>query len=456
MISIYILTLSARKMTCFSATKVMSLTRTTNVVTVKKTICGSYEHKPNLCVAQKVCSLCINQPITSVSECDRCGRNEMVFSGKDTAEDFCRWLLSEEHYGAKVFCHNFKGYDSYWILKYLYDNAILPEVISTGSKYMSIYIQQCKMRFLDSLNFLPMALADLPEALNLTELSKGYFPHLFNRKENYNKVFDSLPDVKYYNPDGMKHEKRKEFMNWYSEHKDDVFDFQKEILKYCKSDVDILRQSCLKFREMFMEITEKNGIGIDPFESCITIASACNLVFRTNFLDSDSLGIIPTHGYRPQQKQSNKAIQWLKYISYNENIDIQHAMNIGEMKIGPYAVDGYFDNKLGEKTVWEFHGCFWHGCTKCFARTTQNPVTECSMADLHQRTLDKRKYIEDRGYKYKCIWECDFNEQIRENKHFRKFIETLDMVPPLEPREAFFGGRTDVFTLFKEAEIGRP
>ncbi|XP_053405164.1 uncharacterized protein LOC128558905 [Mercenaria mercenaria] len=33
----------------------------------------------------------------------------------------------------------------------------------------------------------------------------------------------------------------------------------------------------------------------------------------------------------------------------------------------------------------------------------------------------------------------------------RTFIEQLDMVTPLQPREAFFGGRTEAFTLYKEA-----
>jgi hypothetical protein len=52
------------------------------------------------------------------------------------------------------------------------------------------------------------------------------------------------------------------------------------------------------------------------------------------------------------------------------------------------------------------------GCAKCFARTTQNTMTECSMADLHQRTLDKNNFIADRGYKYISNWECDFDRQI--------------------------------------------
>jgi hypothetical protein len=60
----------------------------------------------------------------------RCsGKNEVVFRGNDSPDMFCQWLLSEENYGANVLCHNFKGYDCYWILQYLCKHSILPEVI---------------------------------------------------------------------------------------------------------------------------------------------------------------------------------------------------------------------------------------------------------------------------------------------------------------------------------------
>ena len=279
---------------------------------------------------------------------------------------FCQWLLSEEYYGANVLCHNFKGYDCYWILQYLCKHSILPEVITTGSTYLSIYVPQCKIRFLDSINFLPMALGDLPDSFDLKELHKGYFPRLlvFNCKENQSAMLSQLPDKQYYQPNGMKPDKWQCFLKWYEEHKNDPFHFQEELLRYCRSDVDILRQSCLKFRQMFIDISTKNGSGIDPFEHCITIASACNLVFRTNYLDPESLGIIPSHGYRPQQNQSNKAVKWLKYMCTRENIQIQHALNASEMQIGPFTVDDYQENASGDKIVYEFHGCFWHGCPK--------------------------------------------------------------------------------------------
>ncbi|XP_052761746.1 uncharacterized protein LOC128204370 [Mya arenaria] len=416
-----------------------------------KSWCGSFEHRPNFCVAQKVCGKCLQNPVSPQSTCHACGKNEQVFRGTETTDTFCKWLFSEENAGATVICHNFKGYDSYPILQYLNDNAVLPKVITTGSKYMSIEVPCCNIRMIDSLNFIPMALAAMPGSFGETELAKGYFPHLFNRKENQQVILPCLPDLKYYTPDSMKPEARQAFLNWYTENKNTVFDFQKEILRYCRSDVDILRKCCLKFRSSFMDLTKKgDNKVIDPFEKCITIASACNLVFRTNFLAHESIAIIPPHGYRPEEKQSVMAYQWLAYISHQNEINIQHGRNYGEKQIGPYKVDGYYEEN-GDKLVLEFHGCFWHGCPKCFSKTTLNPVSNLSMGELYNRTMEKRAFIEEQGFKYECKWECDFKKEMDTNDEMKDFIHALEFVSPLEPRDAFFGGRTEAFKLYEEA-----
>jgi hypothetical protein len=62
----------------------------------------------------------------------------------------------------------------------------LPRCIANGTKFMSIKVPVCKIRFIDSMNFIPMALADMPKAVGVTELTKDYFPHLVKRKSNYN------------------------------------------------------------------------------------------------------------------------------------------------------------------------------------------------------------------------------------------------------------------------------
>ena len=151
-------------------------------------------------------------------------------------------------------------------------------------------------------------------------------------------------------------------MNWYSQHKYYLFDFNQELLRYCKSDVDILLKCCLKFRKMIMEITTRDETkGIEPFEKCITIAYVCNLVYKTLYLESERVGIIPPHGYRPGQKQTIKAVHCLRYISKRNDVNIQHAFNGGEKQIGPFKVDCNRETTSGQKIAYQFHGCFWHG-----------------------------------------------------------------------------------------------
>ena len=80
-----------------------------------------------------------------------------------------------------------------------------------------------------------------------------------------------------------------------------------------------------------------------------------------------------------------------------------------------------------------------------------NNVNGESMEDLHQRTLDKQEYLQREGYRYVCKWECDFDREIKENPLVKEFMESIEMVTPLEPRDAFYGGRTEAFTLYQEA-----
>ncbi|VDI13173.1 Hypothetical predicted protein [Mytilus galloprovincialis] len=422
----------------------------------KKSRCGVYEHKPNLCVVHRVCSYCLEHNVNASSTCDTCGKNEIIFSGPNTNDEFCQWLFSGENNGATVLCHNFKGYDSFPILSYLYKNGILPKIIPSGAKNMSVEIPACNIRMIDSLNFLPSALSKLPKMFGLDELQKGYFPHLFNRQENQSVVLEHLPDIKYYNPDGMKVDDREIFLEWYAANAHKKFDFKLELLKYCQSDVDILRRCCLKFRRLFMAMTtiDSNKDGIDPFEKCITIASACNLVFRKNFLRPETIGIIPAQGYNPEEKHSIKALKWLRYVSKSKGIHIQHARNGGEKCIGDYRVDGYHKSEDGEEIVFEYHGCFWHGCSKCYSKQTVNTVNKMSMADLHQRTLEKKNYLENQGYEYISKWECDFDKEIIENIDIKTFVDSVNYVTPLEPRNAFSGGRTEAFKLYHEAKDG--
>ena len=280
--------------------------------------------------------------------------HEKLFQGNDTIKKFCEWLLTKEHQDCIVVAHNFQGYDGYFIQNYLNKNAIKYEVILRGAKILSMTIPMFNIKFIDSLNFIPMALSQFPKTFGKTELCKGYFPHLFNKEENQNYI-GPIPDVDYYSPKTMKPEAREAFLAWHKEQVESnyLFDFKKEIVKYCRSDVAILRECCMEFREMLRDKTN----GIDPFKKCLTIASYCHEVYRTNFLKKDSIAVFQ-HDRQLKMKQSNTAVKWLSYEMASKGIHIQHVRNGGEKRVGKYSLDGYCEEN---HTAYEFQGCFWHG-----------------------------------------------------------------------------------------------
>ena len=77
---------------------------------------------------------------------------------------------------------------------------------------------------------------------------------------------------------------RKDFMSWYNEQKDKVFDNRRVLEQYFQDDVTVLRQACQIFRRYFIEIGN-----IEVFLEAVTIASGRNKVLRKKFLEPEPL-----------------------------------------------------------------------------------------------------------------------------------------------------------------------
>lgn len=175
-----------------------------------------------------------------------------------------------------IIFHNLKGFDGIFILRELYwQQRSVTSQLTVGAKVLSF--TSGPLVFKDSLCFLPMPLAAFSGTFGITELKKGYFPHAFNTPDNQSYV-GRIPDIEYYDPEGMKDEKAKRaFEQW---HADQVsrgveFDFQAEMEAYCHSDVALLQAGCEAFCKQFSNIA-----GFNPMSHCVTIASACNLYWR--------------------------------------------------------------------------------------------------------------------------------------------------------------------------------
>ena len=65
------------------------------------------------------------------------------------------------------------------------------------------------------------------------------------------------------------------------------------------------------------------------------------------------------------------------------------------------------------------------------------------MEDLYEKTKERTEQIKNAGYNLVEMWECEW----KKSPLFKKFKNSLDFVEPLNPREAYFGGRTEAFKL---------
>ncbi|XP_041346846.1 uncharacterized protein LOC121366464 [Gigantopelta aegis] len=82
--------------------------------------------------------------------------------------------------------HNNKAYNGYFLLEHMIDQSMYPtKIIYSRSKIMYMLMEiGLDIRVVGSLNVLPMILAALPKASELSELKKGYCPHYCNTQEH--------------------------------------------------------------------------------------------------------------------------------------------------------------------------------------------------------------------------------------------------------------------------------
>ena len=366
----------------------------------------------------------------------------MCFPGNHCVRDFLEWLDTLTLHDTRqvnVLAHNFQGYDGYFIIHQYYGDNRIVEQLRNGCKLLQV--QHDRIRFIDSLSFFQMPLSAFPKTFGLTELHKGYFPHKFNHPDHQNYV-GPIPALDYYIPETMSPEGKQALETWHQEQRGQVFDFKKELVKYCKSDVRLLKQGCLTFKRLFETLT-----GFNPFDH-ITIASACNRDLRMNRMIPNSIASEPVRGWRNRINYSKVALEWLTWCA-QEQQSLQHARNAGEYCIPGtnFHVDGF---DASTNTIYEFHGCFWHGCPRCFPIRHESHLRhyDRTMQDVYETTQQRIQQFRELGYHVVEMWECDWSRLKDTSLDIRTYLGTLQFTEPLNPRDAFCGGRTNAVKLY--------
>lgn len=417
-------------------------------------------HEVNFACASVFCSKCIQANIWTQDDthnCSICGpRREYVWSaarGDKPLQDFVKWILYSlnKSYKTVAFSHFGGRYDMTLVLGQLYrEDGLIPQVIRNGNKLYEITVSKPRVVaetfFRDSFNLMPQALAALVDAYALKVNDKPFFPHMYNRSGNYRVRLDHLPDRHYYCPESFSKDKLEKFETWYQQNYNTPFYLPDKLKEYCRNDVEILKHALVAFRTEWMNIT-----GDDVLKNSMTIASACMRHFRTKHIQRDSLALTLENGVERHDNQSVVALKYLKWYSYKNGITLRHR----DSPLGEYRYH-YIDENGRQKTLRldgyaqmpvpyrplavEFHGCAWHGCKKCLDPNVMCPNGRLASVN-YEATLSREEVIR-RHFYLVSVWECEVNEMLKCDKEMKKFFENTFSFGPLDPRQAYFGGRT--------------
>ncbi|KAG8139447.1 hypothetical protein E2320_002216 [Naja naja] len=183
-------------------------------------------------------------------------------------------------------------------------------------------------------------------------------------------------------------------------------------------------------------------------------ASICMAQYRFMFLKKDTIALAPLDNYQKSKKSfSACSIQWLMYIEHTEGIHIQHALQGGEKKVGIYFLDD-FAVINGVLTAFEFYGCFFQGCPICYKPQDFNSLLDSTYGMLYALTRTREDYLKSEGYVVRCIWEHEWNDMLKNNEGLKCFLADCKLPTPLNPRAAFFGGRTNTTCLYYKLKRG--
>ena len=70
--------------------------------------------------------------------------------------------------------------------------------------------------------------------------------------------------------------------------------------------------------------------------------------------------------------------------------------------------------------------------------------------DIYEISQHKVQQLREQGYTVVQIWECEWKRLKETNPEIQSFVDNLELNNPLNPRDAFCGGRTNAVKLYHQ------
>ena len=372
------------------------------------------------------------------------------FWGLNEVFDFFTFLCEDSINGSIFYAHNAGKYDSIFIEKYMFERKKLHcSKIQQGLRIMQLYYSQIEVTFRDSLLFIPTSLRSMSKDFGIVEIKKGFFPHKIMTvnflndisSTNYiikppeRKFFED--DLSFYNFEKEKIELDEFFVDFY---KNQFWNLKEDAIDYCISDTVLLAEVLKIFREKTFLITS------DEFDvlNYVTLPSAVMKYFLGNFLQPKSISVID----RYSSLIKRESILWILW-EQNKDDRMIKIQCINELENIP--ITGMF-----EKNIFIFHPCYDHGCKFCYRGNQRNFRSSKTFNECYLQNNQYENELRKKGYNVISIWEHEWIK-IKETPTFLKWYEKnvfeIEENLPLDPREAYKGGVSELYKFSVKNEI---
>ena len=243
----------------------------------------------------------------------------------------------------------------------------------------------------------------------------------FNKEDfNYNKFPETV------NEDPSNRYTKLNFDKWYNTCDRSEIKTKDYIKDYAKTGLKMISLAITTFRKKMLSI-----LNCDVFD----FITKSQYIWHV-FLNSCEYPLMPYLEFE-DKTCSRGETTWLEYLMSKNPISIQHKLRFGQKVLiinsTKYYPDGF--SCIGAGTIYEYYGCYFHGCPKCF------PNAE----DLYNKAIARENIFIKAGYKLITIWDCEFkkDEEMRELK-----INKNDLYPKFSPRKAYYAGLNDIFYIY--------
>lgn len=356
----------------------------------------------------------------------------------------------EMFYNTTFLAHNGGGYDYQFIVQELeaggYEYSFVPRP-NSDHKYLSLTVvfgSYSTVTFIDFISLMPGSLKGIAMSFQL-EVQKGDFPHKFLNPNTLNYVGAFPPidsEVDFFSLEWKKSSKDiEEVRTWHAQMCEkyctcagvhccdkplwNCYEFLRE---YCWLDVDVLASACAKYRDLLMNVEQDETLTwqakpTDPFRF-LTQSQLAMHIFLTGFNDFPKIGIsIP----RKRRYKHWKQFVWFHRLQM-ESPEFR-IIHFGNSQNEYYFVADniYFSGYCQEtRTVYEF-------------QPSDQPEINEERQDILEN-LRLKRFVSSVVY----MREEDLLDITEEEK---------ELAQVSEDREFFFGGRTEVFSPYANADI---